>query len=621
MNYIYEMRSPTRDTSAPRSPFGSERFARRRGSRLTAFLAVLGVLVSMVVMATPASAGVADAPTAVTAVGFNGSAVVWFTAPASDGGFTITEYTVTATDSTTSANGGQTCTTTDPSAGCTVAGLTNGDSYTFTVTATNSSGTSAASTASSAVVPAWVTVTSLGSGSMSSHSCVVLSNGTAQCWGSNSSGQLGDNTTTSRYTPVRVKGVGGVGLLTRVSSIAVGAGYTCALLTTGYVDCWGDNTYGQLGNNSNSSSYTPKQVYAVGSTSASSLLSGVSSIATGGNHVCALLTAGGVDCWGNNSSGQVGDNTNTRRTTPVAVIAAAPTSPTVASGGSGAATVSWTGSLSALTYTVTATDTTTPANGGQTCVSSTLSCTISGLTSGDSYTFAVTSYTGFLTSTASASSSAFTVPATAPSSPTSLVATPGNGSVSIEFTAGATGGSEITNYKYSTDNGASWTTRSPEETTSPLLIEGLTNGTPYTIKLRAVNSVGDGTASAAVSSTPRTTPSAPTGLVATAGDGSASIAFTAGETGGSAITNYKYSIDDGGNWSLLDPADVASPVTISGLTNGTPYDIKLLAVNVAGDGTASSSVAVTPRSVPEAPTLTLVTPGDSSVEVAFTAGL
>ncbi len=158
MNYIYRMRSAKKFIGIPSSPIGSERFARRGNLRLTALLAVLGVLVSMVVMAPPASAAVADAPTAVTAVGFDRSAVVWFTAPASNGGATITGYTVTATDSTTSANGGQTCTTTDPSAGCTVAGLTNGDSYTFTVTATDADGTGLASAASNAVVPAVVTV-------------------------------------------------------------------------------------------------------------------------------------------------------------------------------------------------------------------------------------------------------------------------------------------------------------------------------------------------------------------------------------------------------------------------------------------------------------------------------
>ena len=777
-------------TDQGQSPLGSERFARRGGSRLTALLAVLGVLVSMVVMAPPASAGVADAPTAVTAVGFNRSAVVWFTAPASDGGFTITGYTVTATDSTTSANGGQTCTTTDPSAGCTVAGLTNGDSYTFTVTATNADGTSAASTASSAVVPAVVTGTSLGYTSTSTHSCVVLSNGTAQCWGSNYSGQLGDDTIANSSTPVRVKGVGGVGLLTSVSSIATGQSNTCAVLTTGYVDCWGANAYGQLGINTSTASSTPKQVYAVGNTDGSSLLSGVSSIATGANHMCALLTAGGVNCWGlntsgqlginsttnqmtpvavwavgttdgssllsgvssiatgsshtcalltaggvdcwgynnsgqlgNNSttnqktpvavyavgnangssllsgvssvtagsyhtcalltaggvdcwgyntygqlginstttqktpvavyavgnadgssllsgvsslgsgtthmcalltaggvncwgynnSGQLGDNTTTRRTTPVAVIAAAPTSPIVASGGAGAAAVSWTGSLSALTYTVTATDTTTPANGGQTCVSSTVSCTVSGLTVGDSYTFAVTAYTGFLTSAASESSLSYSVPATAPSSPMSLVATPGNGSVSIAFTAGFDGGSAITNYEYQLNGAGSWVALSPADGTSPVSIAGLTNGTSYTVKLRAVNSVGSGAESVASDSfTPRTTPSAPTSLVATPGNGSVSVAFTAGADGGASITKYQYRLGAG---SWVD-AGLTSPISITGLTNYSTYSIQVRAVNAAGPGAAS--VAVTARPQLAGPTIGVAySSGKQGAQVGF----
>jgi alpha-tubulin suppressor-like RCC1 family protein len=815
-------------------------------------LAVLGVLVSMVVMAPPVNAAVADAPTAVTAVGFDRSAAVWFTAPASNGGAAITGYTVTATDSTTSANGGQTCTTTDPSAGCTVAGLTNGDSYTFTVTATNADGASAASTASNAVVPAVVTVSSLGSGGNSLSNCVVLSNGTAQCWGRNNAGQLGDNSTTLRLTPVRVKGVGGVGLLTGVSSIETGnsntcavllTGYVncwgegsyghlginstldsstpkqvfavgstssasllsgvasvslgqdfvcallrtggvncwgqnqvgqtgtnsvvtpqktpvavfavgntdgtsllsgvasislgksqaCALLTTGYVNCWGDNSYGQLGINSTTDSSTPKQVFAVGSTSTASLLSdvasieadhdqtcallatgyvncwgdngtgqlginsttdsltpkqvfavgststasllsgvasiaggnnfecallttghvncwgdnsygqlginsttdsstpkqvfavrststasllsGVASIAPTNNGVCALLTTGGVNCWGRNSSGfsTVGDNTTTDRRTPVAVIAAAPTLPTVASGGAGAATVSWTGSLSALTYTVTATNTTTPANGGQTCVTSTVSCTITGLNGGDSYTFDVTSYTGFLTSAASASSSSSTVPTTVPLAPTSLVATPGDGSVSLAFTAGANGGSAITNYKYSTDNGVNWTTRSPAATNSPISITGLSNGTEYTIKLRAVNSIGDGAVSSAVSSTPRTTPAAPTSLVATPGDGSVSIAFAPGADGGVSITKYQYRVGSG-PWT--DAVGTTSPITVSGLTNYANNSIRLRAVNSAGAGAASAAVSVTPRQ--EGPAVTAATPsGRTGIVVTF----
>ena len=96
-------------------------------------------------------ATVPGAPTGGTATAGNAEASVAFTAPASDGGSAITSYTVTATDTTTPANGGQTAT--GAASPLVVTGLTNGDSYTFTVTATNGAGTGLASSPSNAVVP------------------------------------------------------------------------------------------------------------------------------------------------------------------------------------------------------------------------------------------------------------------------------------------------------------------------------------------------------------------------------------------------------------------------------------------------------------------------------------
>jgi hypothetical protein len=227
-----------------------------------------------------------------------------------------------------------------------------------------------------------------------------------------------------------------------------------------------------------------------------------------------------------------------------------------------------------------------------------------------------------------------TAPATAPAAPTISSITPGNQQLSVAFTAGSDGGSAITTYKYSTNGGANWQTRSSGTTASPLVIStlstdgttALTNGVSYNIQIRAVNAVGDGTATASTAATPRTTPSAPTITGITPGNQQLSVAFTAGSDGGSSITNYKYSTDNGSSFTAVSPAATSSPITISGLTNGTTYDVKILAVNVAGDGTASSTTSATPVA-PVSPTLNAVTLsssltstyGTASTGVSFTA--
>lgn len=87
-------------------------------------------------------------------------------------------------------------------------------------------------------------------------------------------------------------------------------------------------------------------------------------------------------------------------------------------------------------------------------------------------------------------------------------------------------------------------------------------------------------------------PDAPTALVATPGNGQASIAFTPGFNGGSAITDYEYELDSSGTW--VSSGATASPIIITGLVNGTTYSIRLRAVNSVGDSAASSVVNITP---------------------------
>ena len=110
-----------------------------------------------------------------------------------------------------------------------------------------------------------------------------------------------------------------------------------------------------------------------------------------------------------------------------------------------------------------------------------------------------------------------------------------------------------------------------------------------------INDTSYPTLSFSFGTTAASPPGAPTGLSATPGDGTATIAFTApASDGGAAISNYEYSTDDGGNWTPRSPVATTSPLTITGLTNGTAYSVKLRAVNSAGAGTASSAVSVTP---------------------------
>ena len=106
------------------------------------------------------------------------------------------------------------------------------------------------------------------------------------------------------------------------------------------------------------------------------------------------------------------------------------------------------------------------------------------------------------------------------------------------------------------------------------------------------------------------TPAAPTGLSAVAGSASATISFTPGLPNGSAITNYEYSLNSGATWTPLLPADTTSPVTITGLTNGTLYTVRLRAVNAVGPGVSASVTVLLPATPPLAtflPALVLFT--------------
>ena len=122
------------------------------------------------------------------------------------------------------------------------------------------------------------------------HSCAVTDAGAVKCWGWNESGRLGDGTTTDRLTPVDVAGLSG-----GVRALAAGGAHTCAVTDAGTVKCWGYNGVGELGDGTTTERLTPVDVTGLGVRARS--------LAVGAGHSCALTSSGRVKCWGANGAG------------------------------------------------------------------------------------------------------------------------------------------------------------------------------------------------------------------------------------------------------------------------------------------------------------------------------
>ena len=149
------------------------------------------------------------------------------------------------------------------------------------------------------------------------------SGGTAWGWGNNLSGEIGDNSTTQRNTPVQVLG-GGTGGAYLVNIIAISAGNatSTALRNDGTVWAWGDANNGKLGTNNQTDSHTPIQVLA--GAAGGTYLTGISAISTGNTNSVALRNDATVWTWGGGSLGQLGNNTTTAaQVTPVQVVGGA----------------------------------------------------------------------------------------------------------------------------------------------------------------------------------------------------------------------------------------------------------------------------------------------------------
>ena len=216
----------------------------------------------------------------------------------------------------------------------------------------------------------------------------------------------------------------------------------------------------------------------------------------------------------------------------------------------------------------------------------------SGLAHGTTYTYTVYAVDAAGNVSAVSNSASATIAAVLPGAPTAVTATAGDTTASVTFSApSSNGGAAITSYTVTASNGIK-----AMGSTSPIAVSGLTDGTAYTFTVVATNSVGNSVASTASNSvTPvhsATVPGAPTAVTALAGNASAAVRFTAPTSnGGAPITSYTVTSTPGG----IAATGTSSPITITGLTNGTSYTFTVKASNSVGSSVASAaSTAVIP---------------------------
>lgn len=527
------------------------------------------------------TATVPDAPTAVSGVGGNGFVDVSFTAPAFDGGLSIIDYTVTAYDGVTVIT-----TAVGSASPITVTGLTNGTAYTFTVKARNSVGYGAESAASAAVTPGDVPgiptnfAVVPGAGTMKLYFIAPADDGgsaiTDYSYSTNNGSSFTSAGTTS--SPITVTGlVAGTSYDFKLKAVnVIGAGDPTSAVTAAAlaafdpVNISGMNTWfdpqvpasitatgnqvtaaaDQSGSGNNfaasatgiitydfpsgingrpsfnfttsaptTSTYLYKDNLNLAPTNELSLFMVVYQTGKGSPGNCELFFTRNnyqyFDLFNNTySTGVLSVNVGNATQQSTGVNIFSPLTPAVIS-------VVITTSTVTIYVNGTVTSVNGTARGGLSLNDSTLDWAISGGAYrgyiGDVATYGAVTNTvqrqamegylawkwGLQSSLSGAHPYASAPPALAlPAAPTSLGATAGDASASITFTTGSNGGSAITNYQYSTDNGATFTAFSPAQTSSPVTITGLSNGTTYNVKLKAVTDFGVGTASAAVSVTP-----------------------------------------------------------------------------------------------------------------------
>jgi hypothetical protein len=208
-------------------------------------------------------------------------------------------------------------------------------------------------------------------------------------------------------------------------------------------------------------------------------------------------------------------------------------------------------------------------------------------------------------------------PLSLPNPPTITSIISGDKQLTVYFTPGANGGSEILYFKYSLDQNNYFFT---EQKTSPIIIKNLQNNTEYNVSLINANMLGESTASNIFTKkTNIIPPEVPIITEITPLNQSLEITFQEGSNNGSNIIKYYYSIDlHGVIYTECTP--VNNKFTITNLNNGSSYNVRMKIENIAGLSQASMPMQSKPLSLPNPPTITSIISGDKQLTVYFTTG-
>ena len=139
------------------------------------------------------------------------------------------------------------------------------------------------------------------------HTAAIKTDNTLWIWGYNLYGQLGDNTTTGRSSPIQTTSAG-----TNWKQVSCGRYHTTAIKTDGTLWLWGENVFGQLGDNTITKKSSPVQTVSGGTN--------WKQVSCGYNHTTAIKTDGTLWLWGSNGTGQLGDNTTASKSSPVQTV-------------------------------------------------------------------------------------------------------------------------------------------------------------------------------------------------------------------------------------------------------------------------------------------------------------